>query len=93
MYQDILRETPSYQYIVDVGREEERQVCLQAQRKLLPIIVQALFPTLVDVAKMQADQINNVEVVEEVIAKVSTARTLEEAHRSLLGWKQASSSD
>jgi hypothetical protein len=86
-------ETPSYQYIVDVGREEERQVCLQAQRKLLPIIVQALFPTLVDVAKMQADQINNVEVVEEVIAKVSTARTLEEAHRSLLGWKQASSSD
>jgi hypothetical protein len=91
--QDIFRDTPAYQYIVEVGREEERQVRLQDQRNTLLTIVQARFPALDSLATIQAGQIQQVSILEKVIAGVGSALTLEEAQRALLAWKQTDTSD
>jgi len=91
--QDIFRDTPAYQYIAEETREEERQARLQAQRKILLAIVDAHFPTLINVARTQARQIKDVTVIENVIAGVGTAKTLEEAQHHLLSWQQLQSID
>lgn len=95
--QDIFRDTPAYQYIVEQGRieerEEQRRARLQDQRNTLLTIVQARFPTLSNLARTQANQINDVTAFEKVIAGVGAALTLEEAQRFLLHWKQDEQSD
>jgi hypothetical protein len=86
--QDIFRDTPAYQYIIEEGREEERHARLQAQRKMLLTIVQARFPALYSLAQAQADQIQDVVVLEEVTTRVGSAQTVKEARHSLHTWKQ-----
>jgi hypothetical protein len=71
---------------LEEGREEERQAHLKAQRKLLPIIVQSRFPELTRLAKTQARLIKDVAVIEEVMAKMCIAKTLEEASNALASW-------
>ncbi len=88
MLRNIFRDTYIYKQDVAEAREEERQDRLQAQRKILLAIVQAHFPTLVRIAKTQADQIKDVTIIEEVISDVGTAKTVEEARHHLLAWKQ-----
>jgi len=93
----ILRNTYIYKCDVAEAREEERerqlQVRLQAQRKLLLITVQSLFPKLISLAETQADQIKDATVVEDVIAGIVSARTLKEARRALQIWNQTKQSD
>jgi hypothetical protein len=89
--QDIFRDTPAYQFIIEEGREEERQTRLQTQRKLLLLIVQAHFPTLMNIAKVQAEQINNIDVIDKVLAEVGTAQTTKEVQHALLSWSDANS--
>lgn len=93
MLQDIFRDTYIYQRDVAVGREEERQARLQAQRKLLLITVQSLFPKLISLAETQADQIKDATVVEDMIAGIVSARTLKEARRALQSWNQTKQRD
>ena len=91
MLQDIFRDTPAYQYILEEGREEERKIRLQAQRKLLLLTVQAHFPTLINIAKMQVEQINNIDVIDKVIAEFGTAQTAKEVQHALLNWSDTNS--
>ena len=93
MLQDIFRETPAYQYILEEGREEERekqlQARLQAQRSTLSIIVQARFPTLNKLAQKQTAKIKDVIILEKMVANVGAALTLEDAQHALLNWSDA----
>src|SRR6266566_1617813 len=93
MLRDILRDTYIHKYDVAEAREEERQVHLQSQRKLLLAIVEAHFPTLISIAKTQAEQIKDVTVIDKVITGVGTAKTLEEAQHHLLTWNQKPNAD
>jgi hypothetical protein len=68
------------------GREEERLAWLQAQRKLLPGIVQSRFPELTRLAKTQTRQIKDVTVMNEVLVKVCIAQTSEETINALISW-------
>ncbi len=93
--QDIFRDTPAYQYILEEGREEERekqlQARLQAQRSTLSIIVQARFPTLNKLAQKQTAKIKDVIILEKMVANVGSALTLEDAQHALLNWSDADS--
>ncbi len=87
MLEEILRDTYIYQHDLEQGRKEERerqlQARLQVQRKLLLTIVQAHFPKLTDIAKIQAEHIEDVAVLEEVTNRVGAARTMKEARNAL----------
>lgn len=85
MFQDILRESPIYQEIVEQGREEERQQELQRQRQTLAGFVQRHFPEITALAKQQADGITDTGVLQAVILKLLDAQTVEEARQILLG--------
>jgi hypothetical protein len=102
---DIFEGTPMHEYYIELTRAETEQrvraeteqrmraeLCEKLRNTLL-MIVQARFPTLVSVAQTQADQIKKVDVLEGVIAKVGSARTLKEAQRSLLTWRQTNQND
>jgi predicted transposase YdaD len=105
MYQDILRDTPAYQHILQMGlqegrqkglqegREEERQARLQDQGKLLLAIVQARFPTLHKQAQKQVNRIKDIAALERLVIGVGSALTLEEAQHALLAAKPQKQQD
>ncbi len=82
--EEILRDTYIYQHDIAVGREE---ACHDMCNSLL-MIIQARFPSLVKMAKMQIDQIKDVTTLANVIARVGSARTVKEARQALLNWQQ-----
>jgi len=85
MFQDILRESPIYQEIVEQGLEKGREEGrIQEQREMLIRLVQLRFPELVALAKHQADGIANPEVLPPVNFKLLDAQTIEEAKQLLL---------
>lgn len=81
MFQDILRESPIYQEIVEQGLEKGR---IQEQREMLIRLVQMRFPELLALAKQQADGIANPEVLPPVNFKLIEIQTIEEARQLLL---------
>lgn len=97
---DLLRESPFFQEILQEGREEGLQEGLQkglqeglqklhqekleALRETLLKVVQARFPKVVRLAKGQAAIIDDLETLEDLIVKVSTAQNAKEAKRYLL---------
>ncbi len=81
MFQDILRESPIYQELVEQGREEGR---IQEQREMLMRLVQLRFPELLALAKQQVDAITNPEVLPPVNFKLLETQTIEEARQLLL---------
>jgi hypothetical protein len=99
---DIFEGTAQHQYYLDLARdqvepqiraevlaqvrEEERQARLQEERELLLMIVQARFPKLIRLAKTQARLIEDVAVMKEILSKVGTAQTTEEAKNALVSW-------
>lgn len=97
MLRDLFRDTYIHKRDVAEARqealEEERQARLQVQRKILLSIVQAHFPTLVTIAKKQAEQIQDVTLIEEIISGVGTAKTVKEARHALQGRNQTKQSD
>jgi len=98
---DILRETRAYQEMTkesrEEGREEGRQEGLEegrqegkleALRQTLLTIAQERFHNakLTRLTKGQATIINDPDVLQDLILKVSLAQTLEEAQKYLLDW-------
>jgi hypothetical protein len=86
--QDIFRDTPAYQYIVEETRKEERQAYLKDLQDILLNTIQAHFPHLEEQAKAQLKLINDVTVLRNLTKKVSAALTEEEVQHHLLAWKQ-----
>lgn len=84
MFQDILRESPIYQEIVEQGREEERQRRIQEHRTFLIRLIQLHFPELEALAKQKADGIEDPDVLSAMNFKLLAAQTLEESRRILL---------
>ena len=107
MFQDIIRDTEIYQYIMHEGLEQgleqgikqgreqgleqgreqgikqEKQEALQRLRQMLIAFVQARYIELVPFATEQAEQINNVDVLNKLILNVGLAQNLEEVRRYL----------
>ena len=94
---DILRESPFYQEILKEGREEGleeglkegleeglQEGKLEAFREVLLAIVQVRFPKLVRLTKGLAAITEDPEVLQNLILKMSTAQTFEEAQQYLL---------
>ncbi len=87
MFQDILRESWVYQEIgqefleegLEKGREEERQRRIQGQHEMLASFIQAHFPEILALAKQQTDDIKDPDVLQNVILKLLTVGTVEEA--------------
>ncbi len=87
MFQDIIRDTEIYQYIMheglEQGLEQERQETLLRLRQTLIAFVQARYTELVPFATAQAEQVNNVDVLNKLILNVGLAQNLEEVRRYL----------
>jgi predicted transposase YdaD len=85
MFQDILRESPIYQEIVEQGLEKGREEGrIQEQREMLIRLVQLRFPELLALAKHQANGITNPEILPPINFKLLDAQTIEEAKQLLL---------
>lgn len=82
MFQDILRESPIYQEIVEQGLEKGK---IQGQREMLLDLVQMRFPELLTLAKQQTDGITDSGVLPSLNHKLFAAQTVEEARQVLLG--------
>ena len=84
MFQDILRESPIYQEIVEQGREEERQRRIQEHRIFLIRLIQLHFPELEALAKQKVDGIEDPDVLSAINFKLLAAQRVEEARLVLL---------
>ena len=85
MFQDILRESPIYQEIMEQGLEKGREEGrIREQREMLIRLVQLRFPELLALAKKQAIEITNPETLPPLNFQVLDVQTLEEARRILL---------
>jgi hypothetical protein len=81
MFQDILRESPIYQELVEQGLEKG----IQGQREMLLGFVQMRFPELLALAKQRTEGITDPDLLPSMSHKLFAAQTLEEARRILLG--------
>lgn len=93
---DILRETRAYKELTKEGREEGlemgrleglemgRREKLQELRQTVVDVVKERFPKLVRLAKKQVVFVEDSEVLRQLIVKVSSAQTQEEAKQHLL---------
>lgn len=89
MLHDILRETRAYQEMKKEGFEEGiQQGKLEALRQMLVKMVQTRFPNprVIRQAKGQAAIIEDAEVLQDLIVKVSLAQTSDEVEQYLLNW-------
>ena len=85
VFQDLLSESPIYQEMVEVGRQEGLQEgALKAQAEMLLNIVKLRFPELQALAKQQADTIKDVSVLSAINLNLVMAQTTEEARQALL---------
>lgn len=85
VFSDILRETPAFQEVLAEGLEKGlKEGELRAQRQTLLAVVQERFPGIVDLAKKQADAIEDPEALRRLIVKMSIVQTSEEAQPYLL---------
>lgn len=78
--QDLLRESPLIQEFLEEGRQEGK---LEEAREIVLVLVQARFPELVPLAKETASSIQDRNVLQNLIRKIGTAQTLEEAQKYL----------
>ena len=95
MLDDIIRESRAYYEMtkesraegIEEGREEGKLVGL---RDALVAVVQARFPNLkvVRLAKGQSSMINDPEVLQSLIAKISLTQTLDEVQQLLIDWPE-----
>lgn len=98
---DLLRESLAFREIMkegvqeglEKGREEGRQEGLEALRMTLVKIVTARFPKFARLARGQAGIINDPEVLEDLIVKMSIVQSQEEAQHYLIDWPETDSED
>ncbi|HET9920384.1 MAG TPA: hypothetical protein VFQ30_11120 [Ktedonobacteraceae bacterium] len=81
---DRLRDTPAYQEILEEGREEGRQEVVQDLREILVNVVQMRFPEIVALAKKQGSAINDPKRLRQLINRMFSSPTLEQAVEDLL---------
>ncbi len=88
MLEDILEESWTYKEIIKKGlekdREEERQQWVQEQHQTLISFVQLRFPELVSLAQQQTATINDPEVLHNLIVKLFSVQTADEARQALM---------
>ena len=88
MLEDILEESWTYKEIIkkglEKGREEERQQWVQEQHQTLLSFVQVRFPELASLAKQQTATINDPEVLHNLIVKLFSVQTADEARQALM---------
>jgi predicted transposase YdaD len=85
MFQDILRESPIYQEIMEQGLEKGREEGrIREQREMLIRLVQLRFPELLALARQQAHGITNPEALPPINFKLLDVQTIEEARQLLL---------
>jgi predicted transposase YdaD len=65
------------------GREEERKQRIQEQREMLMSLVQIHFPDIIDLARQQAERINDPEVLRTLNLKLIATQRLDEAKQIL----------
>ena len=91
VFNDILRETPIYQEVleegmekgIEKGRQEALQQELQRQRETMLRIVLERFPKIVRLARKQVEDIEDSAILWDLIVKMSTVQTAEEAKQLL----------
>lgn len=66
------------------GRQEGELI---ASRKMLLVLVQARSAKMLEQARIQAEQIENQTILEDLITKIALAQTEEEAEHYLLSWR------
>ena len=89
---DIIREAPIYQEILREGREEGIQrglkEGLEQGRKtsidILLMLTNALFPSLVDLLREQVATVKDLETLQDLAAKILSAKTADEARTYIL---------
>ncbi len=85
MFQDILRESPIYQEIIEQGLEKGiEKGKIQGQREMLLDLVQIRFPELLTLAKQQTDGITDPGVLPSLNHKLLAVQAVEEARQLLL---------
>ena len=95
---DIIQQTPLYQSWTRKALEEgeqrglerglkegEQKGKLEGLRETLVNIVRVRFPRLTSLARTQAAQINDPDILGDLIIQVSTASKAQEVRRTLLG--------
>src|SRR6266487_1116346 len=86
MLEDILEESWTYKEIIkkglEKGREEERQQWVQEQHQTLLSFVQVRFPELASLAQQQTATINDPEVLHNLIVKLFSVQTADEARQA-----------
>ncbi len=98
---NVVKDTPVYKEMVRDAREEAlqegreeglkeglekaREEKLEALRQILVGIVRARFPRLEKVARGQAAITEDEDEINDLIIKMSTAQSIEEAKRDLIG--------
>jgi hypothetical protein len=80
MHNDIFAQTPTYQKLVKQGREEG----IEALRQTLVDVVQEHFPEVVAFAQKQVEGMEDLTFLRQLIVKMSTARTVQEAIQLLI---------
>jgi hypothetical protein len=81
---DILRHTWAYQEIMQEGVEKEREQRLKDQCQTLMTIIQTNFPNIVDLAKTQTGALKDPDILQNLMLKIFSAKTEEEAKQALL---------
>src|SRR5437016_2922876 len=86
MIDDVIKESWTFQKMKQEGRQEGRQEGqLQMQRQNLIQLIQARFPTLVQLAQEVCNAIQALEVLQDLFQKVLYAKDELEVRQLLLG--------
>jgi len=88
MHSDIFAQTPTYQRLVKQGREEGleqgREEGIEALRQTLVDVVQEHFPEIVAFAQKQVEGMEDLTLLRQLIVKMSTTQTIQEAIQLLI---------
>ncbi|HEY4035549.1 MAG TPA: hypothetical protein VGL94_16445 [Ktedonobacteraceae bacterium] len=85
---DILRESPLYEWILEEGREEEKARSLTQTRQTIVEIVQERFPELAQLAEEVVATIDNLAQLVRLTGKLGNAQSAEQARQILLSLAQ-----
>ncbi len=95
MFQDLIRDTEIYQYIMhegleqgiekgrEQGREQERQEVLQSLRQTLIAFVQARSAELVPLAQKKAEKIDSIQMLNALLLNVGNTQSAEDVRHYL----------
>lgn len=80
---DILRESPVYEWILEEGREEEKTQGLVQMRQTIVGFVQEYFPEHIQLAEEVVATMDNLSQLGRLSIKLGGAQSAEQAHKIL----------